>query len=84
MQKKLESSISRIIVWLRNDLRLHDNYALDLARKLSSENTENEILPIYCFDPRIYNCHTKFNSKKTGVIRTRFQIETISDLRQSL
>jgi len=47
--------VLRIILWLRNDLRLHDNYALNWAIKFNKKNaTEKQILPVFCFDPRIY------------------------------
>jgi deoxyribodipyrimidine photolyase len=42
--------MKRIIVWLRNDLRLHDNYALDWAAKYQAKN--KEVIPVYSFDPR--------------------------------
>jgi len=44
---------TRIILWLRNDLRLHDNYVINWAMKYQTQN--KEILPVFCFDPRIYN-----------------------------
>ena len=42
--------MKRIIVWLRNDLRVHDNPVLDWAAKYGGKT--KEILPVYCFDPR--------------------------------
>ena len=53
-----EMSTSRIILWLRNDLRLHDNYVMKLAMQICQESDlygEQEILPVFCFDGRIYN-----------------------------
>ena len=77
--------MSRIILWLRNDLRLHDNYALNWAMQYN-KTSKKEILPVFCFDPRIYSKtsnQTKWQTQKTGLIRARFQLETIDSLRSS-
>ena len=54
--------LTRLIVWLRNDLRLHDNYVLNWAMqyKLADNEeemieTKKEILIVYCFDEGVYN-----------------------------
>ena len=57
MQKAKKDTL-RIIQLFKNDLRLHDNYALNwsieqLKFKQDGFN-RTEILPIYCFDPRIF------------------------------
>ena len=45
----------RIILWFRNDLRLHDNYIIQWALNFGKvQNINKEILPMYCFDPRLY------------------------------
>lgn len=50
------------IVWFRNDLRILDNEALFNAWISSSS-----ILPVYCFDPRIFSSDTHlFSFPKTG------------------
>lgn len=69
---------SRGLVWFRNDLRISDNEALYKAAA-----KHNEILCIYCFDPR----HYKTNSialPKTGNFRASFIIQSIIDLKNSL
>lgn len=38
-----------LILWFRNDLRVHDNEALSTASANSSS-----VLPVYIFDPRDY------------------------------
>jgi deoxyribodipyrimidine photo-lyase len=43
----------RVILWLRNDLRLHDNPVMNWAAKQKVEM--KEVLPVYCFDPRFYD-----------------------------
>lgn len=67
----------RILVWFRNDLRLHDNEMLMEALAKS-----NEILPVYFFDPRHFE-RTPYHTLKTGVHRTRFLIQSVAALRQS-
>lgn len=69
----------RSIVWFRSDLRLHDNQALVEAMQSS-----DEIYPVYIFDPRIYRNKTSFGFRKTGVLRAKFIIEAVIDLRNSL
>ena len=66
-----ENCPNRIIVWLRNDLRLHDNYALNWAVN-QAKSVNSEIIPVYCFDPRYFNVETsktKYNTIKTGPVR---------------
>lgn len=71
--------MKRSIVWFRNDLRLHDNEALDDAIKHN-----DEIIPVYIFDERVFNSKTRFGNEKTGSFRAQFIIESIHDLRESL
>ena len=41
----------RVIVWFRNDLRIHDNPVLHWVA--SQKHTKHlEVVPIFCFDPR--------------------------------
>lgn len=67
-----------IIVWLRNDLRLHDNEALYRAVQ-----DAEYVLPVYCLDPRQFGT-TSFGFAKTGGVRARFLLESLRDLRFSL
>lgn len=69
----------RIILWLRNDLRLHDHEPLLAAIKHAGGN----VIPIYCFDPRHFRT-TKYGFRKTGPLRARFILECVADLRESL
>jgi deoxyribodipyrimidine photo-lyase len=71
------------LVWLRRDLRLHDNPALVAAADA------DRLLPVYVFDPTRYGTAdfggTKsFAYEKTGGRRTRFRIEAVADLRSRL
>ncbi len=68
----------KILVWFRNDLRLHDNEMLVEAIAKS-----DSILPVYFFDPR-YFIQTKFLTAKTGVNRAKFLLESVSALKEKL
>ena len=67
-----------ILVWFRNDLRVHDNEILHEAVQKSSR-----IIPVYIFDPRYYSS-TPFGTQKTGKFRTKFILESVQDLKTSL
>jgi deoxyribodipyrimidine photo-lyase len=66
-----------ILVWFRKDLRIHDNEILTEAVRKG-----NNIIPVYCFDPRHFDL-TDFDTLKTGVIRAQFLLESVADLRKS-
>ena len=68
----------RILIWYRNDLRVHDLLALKNAVEQSAE-----IIPVYCFDDRLFG-KTTFGFPKTGNYRAQFLIESVVDLRSSL
>jgi len=70
---------NRVIVWFRQDLRLHDNEALQDALKHGEE-----VIPVYVFDTRIFQGTTKFGFPKTGNYRAQFIIESVQDLRNNL
>ncbi len=67
-----------ILVWFRKDLRIHDNEIL-----LEAVRKSDYIVPVYCFDPRQFEL-TSYQTKKTGLIRAKFLLESVSDLKQSL
>ncbi|MGD1858638.1 MAG: DASH family cryptochrome [Leptolyngbyaceae cyanobacterium] len=68
----------KVLIWFRNDLRLHDHEPLQDAL-----NAGNEIIPVYCFDPRQFG-ETAFGFPKTGAFRAQFLLESVADLRRSL
>lgn len=68
----------RILIWYRNDLRIHDRQAINEAL-----GHKAEIVPVYCFDPRQFET-TSFGFPKTGNFRAQFLIESVADLRNSL
>lgn len=73
---------AKILIWYRNDLRLHDHEPLYTAVK-QVQSTEGQILPFYCFDPRQFG-QTSFGFPKTGAFRAQFLLESLADLRRSL
>ncbi|TCD27258.1 DASH family cryptochrome [Pedobacter psychrodurus] len=68
----------KILVWFRNDLRLHDNEMLVEAIAKS-----DAILPVYILDRRSFG-ETKYGTLKTGNIRAQFILESVLGLRNSL
>jgi len=67
----------RILLWYRNDLRLHDSEPLYRAIKAKAR-----VLPLYCFDLRQFG-QTPFGFAKTGAFRAQFLRESVADLRAS-
>lgn len=67
-----------ILVWFRNDLRVHDNEVL-----LSAIEKGGQILPVYCFDNRHYSSLNEY-VKKTGINRANFILNNVSKLRDKL
>ncbi|SFA57326.1 deoxyribodipyrimidine photo-lyase [Pedobacter suwonensis] len=68
----------KILVWFRNDLRLHDNEMLVEAIAKS-----DAILPVYILDHRSFG-ETRYGSLKTGNIRAQFILESVLGLRNAL
>lgn len=67
-----------IIVWYRNDLRVHDHEPLWKA----SQKTTN-VFPVYIFDPRQFE-ELSVGFSKTSWLRTQFLIESVQNLRKNL
>lgn len=67
-----------ILVWFRNDLRIHDNEILFKAVKKA-----DKIIPVFCFDPRNFSVNP-FGTYKTGSLRAKFILESVQDLKESL
>ena len=71
-------SQKRIIVWYRNNLRIHDHEPLYRA---SQETTH--LFPLYCFDDRQFQT-TSYGFPKTGSYRAKFLIDSVANLRHNL
>lgn len=70
----------KILVWFRNDLRLHDNEML-----VEAISKSDSILPVYFFDPRHFECTAETEGANIAVHnRFQFLAESVSALRESL
>lgn len=69
----------RVLLWFRNDLRLHDNEALTDAIEAGQA-----IFPVFVFDSRVFESRTKYGFRKTDVFRAKFILESVSDLKINL
>ncbi len=67
------------LVWFRNDLRIADNASLANATKECEK-----VIAIYCFDPRQFEQSKYGNFKKTEKFRTKFNIESVRELKSNL
>ncbi|WP_282043258.1 DASH family cryptochrome [Winogradskyella flava] len=74
----MQKTEKRHLVWFRNDLRTIDNAVLHEACK-----DGNEVLGVYCFDPKHFEVNP-FGFKKTAKFRAQFLIETLQDLKEQL
>ena len=72
------------LLWLRNDLRLHDHAplrdAVDAAGQPAPAEAGGRLLAVYCLDPRSFE-PTELGVPKTGPYRARFILEALRDLR---
>lgn len=67
-----------ILVWFRNDLRIHDNEILFEA------TTKGDIvIPVFFFDPRYFK-RNKFGFLNTGLRRADFLIQSVQNLKINL
>jgi deoxyribodipyrimidine photo-lyase len=66
------------LVWFKNDLRVHDQQSL-----LKSCNGFSKVLAAYIFDENQFQ-NTSYGFKKTGKFRTKFIIETVTELKAAL
>ena len=80
----------RVVVWLRNDLRLTDSSPFSRAAALAKSSPTTEVLPVYCFDPRTYGLTNQvflgkgFGAPKTAHHRAKFVLESVLDLKSRL
>ena len=79
MLRKTATRARHVVLWFRNDLRVHDNA---LFSHPSVSNAER-VTPVYIFDPRHFQM-TEWGSRKSGHFRARFLTESVVDLRNNL
>ena len=75
--------LKRLVLWFRNDLRIHDNILIYSALNELKTNNYNEVICCYCFDPTSYDL-TPYDSLKCNKYRAKFTIESVNDLRTVL
>lgn len=71
-----------IILWFRQDLRLHDHQPL-LQSLAAAQTLAATWIPFYSWDPRQHG-QTAFGFPKTGIWRAHFCRESLANLRQNL
>ena len=74
----MEKTKEKVIIWFRNDLRIHDN---ELIFRASQKGAT--LIPVFCFDLRQFRA-TELGFPKTNAFRAKFLIEAVADLQQSL
>src|SRR5690606_40096471 len=67
-----------ILVWFRNDLRIHDNEILHEAVQKG-----DIIIPVYFFDPRYFKLND-IGFQNTGILRTLFLIDAVTQFKSTL
>ena len=74
----MSSKKSNSIVWFRNNLRVEDNRALSDAIEKS-----DKVIGYINVDPKNFK-KTQYGFKKTEKFRSKFLLESITDLKQNL
>src|SRR5690606_4928243 len=67
-----------ILVWFRNDLRVHDNEILHEAVQKG-----DIVIPVYFFDPRYFRTHD-LGFHKTSIIRAKFLLDSVAHVKLTL
>lgn len=70
--------MSCVLLWFKNDLRLHDNESLHKAIAAGMP-----VLPVYCFDPKQY-ANIDLDFPKADGVRFDFVKQCVEDLRHNL
>uniref|UniRef100_A0A804PFY2 Photolyase/cryptochrome alpha/beta domain-containing protein n=4 Tax=Zea mays TaxID=4577 RepID=A0A804PFY2_MAIZE len=71
------------MMWFRKGLRVHDNPALDAARRHGAGAASARLYPVFVLDPRYLRpdaVAASPGSARAGVARIRFLLESLSDL----
>lgn len=67
-----------VLLWFKNDLRLHDNESLQKAI-----DSDKPIIFYYCLDERLFE-KTDLGFRKAGAARYKFLKESVEDLQKKL
>jgi len=71
------------LVWLRNDLRLHDSVSIASAVAAVEAGEVTSVVPVYCLDPHSFRV-SEYGCHKVGHLRTGFLLESLRNLRAGL
>eukprot|EP00928_Gymnodinium_smaydae_P039101 TRINITY_DN26796_c0_g1_i1.p1 TRINITY_DN26796_c0_g1~~TRINITY_DN26796_c0_g1_i1.p1 ORF type:complete len:581 (+),score=100.26 TRINITY_DN26796_c0_g1_i1:82-1824(+) len=82
---KSQQSAGRIVLWLRNDLRLADNPLFQRGIAMSNKSGAS-LQPVFCYDPRDFGpeVRTQFDCSKIGDTRRQFLEASLFDLAATL
>ena len=72
---------ARVVLWFRNDLRLHDNALLERAAALGDAAV---VLPVFVADPSQQACRLLADTPRCGPHRARALAAAVADLRARL
>ena len=78
LERVFEINMKRALFWFRNDLRLSDNVAL-----VKSMDECDEVIPVYCFDPRHFQMQP-WGDTKSGSFRSSFLLQSVKDLKANI
>jgi deoxyribodipyrimidine photo-lyase len=70
--------MQKVLVWFRNDLRLHDHAALYQASQKAKE-----VYAVYCIDKRLFE-KTFLDFPRTDSFRAKFLLESLCNLRVAI
>lgn len=76
--KMKANSKAPIILWFKNDLRVHDNNLIAAVCR-----SESPVLPIYVFDIRLLQT-TKYGFNRIGKYRMKFLYESLMDTKRAM
>jgi deoxyribodipyrimidine photo-lyase len=74
----MSETMTSVLVWFRNDLRVEDHQGLQQAIA-----SKKRVIAYYSFSPRFFRT-TPWGFKKTEKYRTQFLLESVSQLRDKL
>ena len=74
-----------MILWFRNDLRIHDNPVLNWASDKVKKGGDVEVVPVFCMGTKSRpRTDGPLAERREGIVRKKFLIETVENLRKNL
>ena len=75
----MEGKRRLILLWFRQELRLHDNELFAELRRLYVSG-EHEVACLFCFEPRIFTALSPYGNRRCGVHRANYYIKAVEAL----